>query len=158
MGLNKADLSIEEPRFSYLGGWHANLIYIDRRKCVLFTNDRTLFNFLVPDVTRLVIRKLDELFRGFLACVLSEEGLDQEVKEKILEEYREIAYSNTNNKSVLGSMTDLAYHYKYYILSDGSIHGCDLPGIIKKQNHMPMSAIAYRYPIEELKALYGVKS
>ena len=36
MGLKQPDLCEEEPRFSYLGPWHANLIHIDRRKCVLF--------------------------------------------------------------------------------------------------------------------------
>ena len=46
MGLKEADLVRHEPEFSFLGSWHANLIHIDRRKCVLFTNDKTLFNFL----------------------------------------------------------------------------------------------------------------
>ena len=51
MGLKQSDLCEEEPRFSYLGPWHANLIYIDRRKCVLFVNDNTLFNFIAPDLS-----------------------------------------------------------------------------------------------------------
>ena len=42
IGLKQSDLCTEEPRFSYLGSWHANLIHIDRRKCLLFANDRTL--------------------------------------------------------------------------------------------------------------------
>jgi len=33
MGLKKADLCEVVPIFSYLGPWHANLMYIDRRKC-----------------------------------------------------------------------------------------------------------------------------
>ena len=45
MGLKQSDLCAEEPCFSYLGSWHVNLIHFDRRKCVLFVNDKTLFNF-----------------------------------------------------------------------------------------------------------------
>jgi hypothetical protein len=30
------------------GPWHANLLRIERRKCILFTNDHTLYSFLVP--------------------------------------------------------------------------------------------------------------
>ena len=52
MGLTPADLVDDEPRFSYLGSWHANLLYIERKKCVLVANDKTLFNFLMPDLTR----------------------------------------------------------------------------------------------------------
>ena len=35
MGLKKADLCEVAPKFYYLGSWHADLLYIDRRKCVL---------------------------------------------------------------------------------------------------------------------------
>ena len=59
MGLKKTDLLEAEPHFSYLGSWHANLIHIDRRKCVLFVNDKTLFNFIAPDVYRTEIRNLN---------------------------------------------------------------------------------------------------
>ena len=41
MGFKKSDLREDEPVFSYLGSWHANLIHIDRRKCILFVNDKT---------------------------------------------------------------------------------------------------------------------
>lgn len=30
-------------------GWHANLLRIERRKCVLFTHDATLYSVFVPD-------------------------------------------------------------------------------------------------------------
>lgn len=57
MGLKKSDISQNEPSGSYLGSWHANLIYIDGKKCLLFVNDKTLFNFIVPDISREQIRE-----------------------------------------------------------------------------------------------------
>jgi len=86
--------------------------------------------------------------------VLSEEGFGKTDKERIMTEYQEIEYSNTNSKSVLGSMNDLAFHYKYHILSEGGVHSSALSNIIKKLNRMPMGAIEYRFPIEALKAMY----
>jgi len=154
MGLKKVELAESEPKFSFLGSWHANLLHIDRKKCVLFVNDKTLFNFLVPDVSRSQIRKLYSLFKGYLECVLSEEDFSKAVKTRIMEEYQEIEYSNTNSKSVLGSMNDLVFHYKYHILSEGGVHSSALPSIIKKLNHMPMGALEYTFPIEALKAMY----
>jgi len=67
------------------------------------------------------IKDLGKLFRKFLSCVLSSEGFSKSVKDKILMEYRELGYSETRSKSVLGSMNDLAFHYKYHILSSGGV-------------------------------------
>ena len=154
MGLKKADLLEAEPHFSYLGSWHANLIHIDRRKCVLFVNDKTLFNFIAPDVSRTEIRNLNALFKSYLECVLADEGIVASAREKILAEYDEVGYPKTNSKSVLGSMNDLAFHYKYHIREEGGVHSYAVPGIIRKLNHMPMGALEYTYPIEALRAMY----
>lgn len=150
----KADLVEEEPVFSYLGSWHANLIHIDRRKCVLFVNDKTLFNFIAPDISRGQIRSLANLFIEFLECVLSEENISDSAIMKIMTEYERVGYAKTNSKRVLGSMNDLAFHYKYYIQTEGGVHSSSVPSIIRKLNRMPMGAIEYRYPVEALKALY----
>ena len=153
--LQQSDLAETEPPFSRLGSWHANLLYIDRRKCVLFTNDKTLLTFLVPDVSRASIRKLQRLFRSSLACVVADEKLNPEAIESIDAEYRDLGFANTNNRSVLGSMNDLAFHYEHHIREEGGMHRCDLPAIIRRLNRMPMSATAFTFPIEGLKALYG---
>ena len=154
IGLKKGDLVESCPKFSFLGSWHANLLHISRKKCVLFVNDKTLFNFIVAGVSREEIRKIDVLFTQNLSCVLLSEGIPEEVKEKVMHEYREIKYANTSNKSVIGSMNDLAFHYKHHILSEGGVHSAGIPGIIHKLNHMPMGAIGYKYSIEALKELY----
>ena len=151
MGLKKKDLVSSEQESLCLGSWHANLIYIDRRKCILFTNDKTLFNFLAPDVSRDQIKELAVLFRQYLACVLSEEGLSDSVLAQLMKEYNEIGYSSTDSKKVLGSMNDLAFHYKFRILDEGGVHSYKIPQIIKDLNRMPMRTIKYMYPIELLK-------
>ncbi|MBU1533963.1 hypothetical protein KKF84_01515, partial [Myxococcota bacterium] len=91
-----------------LGPWHANLISIDRRKCVLFANDKTLFNFLVPDVRRPQIRDLGQLFLQFLFPVLSQEGFTETECEKIASEYNEVQFAKSSSRAVLGSMNELA--------------------------------------------------
>ena len=155
MGLKKADLCAVMPKFSYLGPWHANLIYIEARKCILFVNDKTLFNFIAADVSRVQIRDLGVLFRDLLQCVLADEGLAASAKEKIMSEYAELDYAKTKSRSVLGSMNDLAFHYKSLIQDAGGVHSYAIPGIIRQLNRMPMGAIKYTYPIEALLAMYG---
>ncbi len=114
MGLKQSDLCTEEPRFSYLGPWHANLIHIDRRKWVLLVNDKTLFTFIMPDVSRAQIRELDKLFKSYLSCVLVDAGISEAERARILSEYDEVGFTNTNSKSVLGSMNDLVFHYRRF--------------------------------------------
>jgi hypothetical protein len=152
MGLKPSDLCTEEPHFSYLGPWHANLIYINRRKCVLFANDKTLFNFIVPDVPRATIKELDKLFTGYLSCIVADERFAEADRARMLSEYDEIRFANTNSKSVLGSMNDLAFHYTHSMLESGGVHSPAVPGIIRQLNRMPMSAIKEVFPIEALKA------
>lgn len=155
MGRKKGELETQESEPSILGSWHVNLIFIDRRKCLLFANDNTLFNFLIPDVPRRQIRELDKLFLGFLQCILSDEGFDHSIKDKIQAEYQELGYAKSNNKSVLGSMIDLALHYKIHIQAEGGIYRCNLPEIIRKMNRMPMSAIEQVFAIDALKERLG---
>jgi hypothetical protein len=154
MGLKPSDLCAEEPRFSYLGPWHANLIHIDRRKCLLFANDRTLLNFIVTDVSRASIRELDKLFTSYLSCILADEGLGEADRARILAEYDEIGFANTSSKSVLGSMNDLAFHYKHSIQEAGGVHSPAVPEIIRRLNRMPMGALKYVFPIEALRAMF----
>lgn len=151
MGLKPKDLLNDSMLESILGFWHANLLHINRRKCILFVNDKTLFNFLVPDVDRQRIKELGTLFNNNFECLLSEEGFTKSVIDQIISECSTTAYSKTKSKSILGSMNDLALHYKYHVMESGGVHSFEIPSIIAKLNRMPMGAIKYSYPIEKLK-------
>jgi superfamily II DNA/RNA helicase len=129
MGLKQSDLCAEEPRFSYLGSWHANLILIDRRKCIVFVNDKTLFNFIAPDASRAQIRELEKLFKNYLSCVIADEGMSEASRVRILSEYNQVGHANTNSKGVLGAMNDLAFHYKFSIEEAGGVHSAAVPAI-----------------------------
>ena len=152
MGLKKADLSQAEDQVGILGQWHANLIHIDRKKCVLFVNDRTLSNFLVPDLPRSEIRKLGSIFYEWLAPVLFAEGYSEQQVGFVRSEYKEIEYAASNSRKILGHIKDIAFHYEVNIHSAGGVHSPEIPEIIKKLNRMPMNASREcTWPYEELK-------
>ncbi len=157
MGLKAADLAKQESTTGLLGAWHANLLLIDRRKCVLFVNDKTLFNFIIPGVKKEQLRKLDDYFRNCLQCILADEAFNETIRDQIMQEYATIGFANTNNRSVMGSMNDLAFNYKVYIQKEGGVKSCMLPKIIHQLNRMPMKALDYGYSIESLQSLYGIQ-
>jgi hypothetical protein len=151
MGLSKSALINTAKECSPLGEWHANLIFIDRKKCVLFANDATLFNFIAADVLRSVIRNLGDLFLLHLSCMLHEEGVKTEVVERALATCGEISFSTSNNRSVLGSMNEMAFQYEYLILRAGGVHSAAVPSIIKNQNRIPMKLAAPIVPTEAMR-------
>lgn len=157
-GFKPNEFPRDEPKFAFLGQWHANLIYIDGRKSVLFVNDRTLFNFIAPDINRAQIRELSKVFRSFLSGVISAEAFPENVKSRIMGEYEDLELAKSSSRSVLGSLNDLAFHYKYSILDAGGVHSWKIPDIIHQMNRIPMQALKSNYPIEEIGALYGISS
>ena len=78
-----------------LGNWYANILRFDRRKCILFTNERTLYSFLVPGVLKKDLIRFNSLFINHLAFNLQYEGFSTVVIERVLEEYKEINLART---------------------------------------------------------------
>jgi hypothetical protein len=124
-----------------LGNWYANLLWFNRKKCILFTNEKSLYTFLVPKVVKHNLDDIETEFVIHLAKNLQYEGISLEAINKINQEY------------FLGSMNDLAYQCEYFVMRDGGIEKARILQINHKLNRTPMSAIKYRYPIDELKGM-----
>lgn len=134
-----------------LGCWHANLLHIDRRKCVLFCNDKTRYSFFVPGLRKPDFQMLDEVFRQRLFKCLLAEDIEQEQIEMVLDEVRDIAFTKTSSRSVLGSMNEIAFHVEHWIHLEGGLLNTDIPEMIMEINRMPCGAIGYKFSIEKLK-------
>ena len=142
-----------EPEPGILGPWHANLIMIERKKCILFTNDRTLYSFLVPRFKNK--DDVHDLFLLNLNSNLAAEGFGQRDILKALDEYREIAIAPTTNRSVLGSMNDLVNQVKFYIGRAGGLEDAEMLRVNMMLNRVPMGALKYKYAIEKVYELFG---
>ncbi len=142
----------KSPKFGYIGGWHANLLRIDRRKCVLFTNDQSLYSFFVPGLKKPEFVHFDEVFRQNLFKCLLNERFSQDQIEKVLAEYRKIKFAKTKNRSVLGSMNDLAFQVKYRIEASGGLNYFEPIALNQSLNRIPLKAMDYQYSIDALRA------
>ncbi len=124
-----------------LGEWHANLLRVERRKCVLFTNDATLYSIFIPGVRREHFLRLGEVFGQELFRCLNQEAISQRAIERVLDEIQEVEFGKSNNRSVLGSMNDLAYQLGWIIQSRGGLEVLSLNDVHYELNRIPMSAI-----------------
>jgi len=93
------------------------------------------------------------MFKVYLRCVLAEENFDLAVSDKLMNEYTDIGFVNTNNKRILGSMNELALMYAYCFEQEGSIYGYLLPEIIQQMNRVVMGMLDGNSPINALRNL-----
>lgn len=150
------ELSPIEPVAEGLGNWYANIIRIERRKCLMFTNESTLYTFLIPKVVKANLLRIESEFTSALAFNLQAEGLGPETVDKILREYEEIGFAKTASKQVLGCMNEFAFHYEFLIEREGGLDGIRILEINKKINRTLMSPLKYKHPIEKLRELLEI--
>jgi hypothetical protein len=122
----------------------------------LFVNGKTLASFLVGDLSRQDIRQIGEIFRTGFQRLMAFEGFPADLVRELLEEHREMVPATAQDKSVLGSMTDLAANYKYEVPVMGRLTPSDLADSIHELNRTPMKALSFAYPIEALRAAVGL--
>ena len=75
-----------------------------------------------------------------------------------MQEYGEIGFAKTANKSVLGSMNDLAYRYAVHIIEDGGFDNIRMLQLNRRMNRTPMGTMKYQFPIEVLKKVLQERS
>ncbi len=126
-----------------LGCWHANLLILDRRKCALFTNDLTRYSFLVPGLKKPDFKMLDEVFRQNLFRCLRIDNFSQEEIEKVLEEIHEVVFTRSSDRSVLGTMNDMANIIKWRVQDEGGLGNVDIDEMNSKLNRMPHGPLDY---------------
>jgi len=135
--------------------WHANLFVIDRRKCVIFTHDRTLYSFLALGLTKPDFQHFKEVFRQGLFKSLIANAIPQKQLERFISLNHDIEFGKTNSRSVLGSMNDLIFHIKYRIFADGGILNAEINKANQYINHIVMGAIGGSHSIDELRKYLG---
>ena len=139
-----------------LGNWYANLLRIERKKCLLFTNEKSLYSFLIPKVLKVNLKNIEEEFLINLSYNLQYEGFGLDVINRVMQEYEDIGFAKTSNRQVLGSMNQLAFEYEVLVEQKEGLENIRILELNKHINRTIMGALKYKYPIEELKNLLKV--
>lgn len=156
--LKEIDVTLVEPDkitppTEGLGNWYANLLRIDRRKCILFTNEKSLYTFLIPKVLKANLKNIKQEFFINLSFNLQNEGFGLEVINRVMQEYQEIGFAKTASKKVLGSMNELTFQYEVLIEQKEGLENIGILELNKHINRTIMGALKYKYPIEALRNL-----
>jgi len=108
--------------------WYANLLLIERRKCLLVTHAGTLFSIFAPDVRAAQLRPLGPFVVGRIVAQLDAEGLSERALGE-LDGARATIAQTAGGRSVLGCMNDLALTCRLAVEHAGGLGSLDLDGL-----------------------------
>ncbi len=117
--------------------WYANLLWSDRRKCLLLTHSATLFTIFETDVTASGLRATRQLITGLIGRELRREGLSAGTFGDL--DQQEVLLAKTADRSVLGCMNDMAFTASRAPTWPSSINRCGATSTAPAGTALPSS-------------------
>lgn len=100
---------------SPLSGWHANLILLQRRQCVLFVHDATRFPVFVPALKKDDFAELDFWFTDGLMNTLLKMGADEAVMERAHGMLGPLVCDRATDRSVQGTLNQMGQELEHIL-------------------------------------------
>ena len=125
--------------------WYANLLWFERRKCLLLTHSATLFTIFEPTVTAVSLRATHQLVADLIGRELRCEGLPPDTFGDL---DQDVLLAKTADRSVLGCMNDMAFMCEHAIAEAGGLAWTDLAKLNQLLRRNISSARGYCPPIE----------
>ena len=99
--------------------WYANLLWLDRRKCLLIGHAGTLFSLFVADIRVGDLRPFARRIVDLLTAALLEEGLPIDALGRL--EPSEVRIAKTASRHVLGVMNQMAFEIGWHVDQVGGL-------------------------------------
>ncbi len=141
-----------------LGSWTVNLFTQDRRKVLVFVNDRTLYSFVLFGVRKEHYKTLNERFSHGFQQLLAADGFTLEEQKYLMQGCENINYTKTNSRQVLGNLNDLIWHYQNSIYDEGGLDYSDIGAIIHRLNRMPQKNLEWVYSIDAVSKIVAIQN
>lgn len=143
LGIRPSQLPELIPHIPWME-WYANLIWIERRKCLLITHAPTLFAVFVPDVLKSDLTPMSDFIARHVRLALLEEGLPPETFGVL--DHLDLA--RTADRRILGCMNDQALHCEYVVFGHGGLDRCDPSDLNRSLRRSIHSLTGVKYPVE----------
>ena len=96
-----------------LASWHAHLLNLDRRQCVLFCHDATRFVLFLPGLRAPQLADLGRWHRDLFLAVLEAQGLETSLLARVGLMLGPLGVDRETDRSVLGSMREAAQDLEF---------------------------------------------
>lgn len=128
--------------------WHANLLWLDGKKHVLFCSDASRLTCITSAVSRSQIQDLPSLFKATLRGVMTAELFARCIIERVIAAHDPVTLARTSSRSVLGTINDNTQQIRFILDQHGSSARLGLAELHRLLNHMPMQPNGWKYAIE----------
>ena len=146
---------------SPLGDWNGHLFTVERRKCLVFINNKAYYSLFLADILKKDLANFPDLFLSNLIRQMLHDGVIDEQKIPLIKEaYGALTLARTNNdKKAIGTMNDFIYQFKVGCdWKYGGFYQIDLAELNASINDTPVGAGGdgkrnYGWPIRDMKLL-----
>jgi hypothetical protein len=107
--------------------WYLNLLWIDRRKCLLLTHTSTLFSVFRAGVRSADLRPLGLYLIAAIQTELHAEHLPADTFGRLQPE--NVRLARTASRSTLGFMNEMAFELRYACAYVGGLRSCDFDNL-----------------------------
>lgn len=112
---------------SKLSSWHANLLTIQRRNCLLFVHDQTRFPVFIPALTKPHFAIIDRYFEDALMNTLLKCRATEKQRITAAALLQPLAFVGGTDRSVLGTLNQLGQDIDHIIYFD-SLNVAEMAG------------------------------
>jgi hypothetical protein len=137
IGLKPSDLSEIEPERFVLGNWFVNSFTQNRRKVLVFMEEKTLFSFIIVGIQKEHIKTLRKHFLEGLCLQMKAEGISIQTISAYAINDTVIQYTKTDSTNKVGIMNDLISLYQSRIEIEGGLSEIDIVDVAMKINRVP---------------------
>lgn len=107
--------------------WYLNLLWFERRKCLLASHAETMFSVFIPDVRKRDLGHLGPLLVGEVRGALETELLPLDVLGPL--DPAEIELAKTSSKRTLALMNDTGRYLRHVVHHHGGVRDLDVIGV-----------------------------
>jgi hypothetical protein len=146
LGSRPGDLVTAEPTDD---DWYANLLWLDRRKCLLFVHAGTLFSVFVPDIRKGDVVPIGPMVVRLVTDELRAEGLPLDRFGAL--DPNSVDVAKTASKTVLGYMNEIGRFCEYAVADSGGLARCEVEDLnreLRRQLHLSRQPPGYFVPIK----------
>ncbi len=130
-----------------LGDWYVDYIYSRPFHLALFTSEHSLLPVITPAAP---IATLFPRFEESLRQILQAIAIKESIINREISLMKDFAVTKTNNRRVIGTMTDFKYQISLYEYDDTQQ---SLFWLSMQIAEMPCSVISYKYPTVRAKEI-----
>jgi Domain of unknown function (DUF6933) len=132
------------------GDWYLNLLWFERRKCLLLVHSGTLFSVFRADVRSADLRPLGEYLVDAIESELRAEQLPIDTFSALAPD--SVVLAKTASRRTLGFMNEMAAEIGYAITEAGGLSACDIGALNQRLRRTLHNYGGHTTPIELVRA------